>query len=133
MRSAALVALLLAACATPVGAAVPECDGSWREVESVIVTPATGGTRLVSIECIRRIDRNRVRIGFEMPPGPTCFSLADVDVVEAAGAVSFTLTVAADDDPTAGACPEQPTRSATEVDLQAPVADRALLDGSGAR
>jgi hypothetical protein len=133
MRSVLGVVLLLAACALPAGAAVPECDGSWREVESVIVTPAAGDTRVAAIECMRRIDRNRVRIGFEMPPGPACFSLAAVDVVEAADAVSFTLTVAADDDPTAGACPEQPRRTATEVDLQAPVADRALLDGGSAR
>lgn len=131
MRSAALVALLLAACATPTGAAVPDCDGSWREVESVIVAPSAREARVVSIECMRRIDQNRVRIGFEMPPGPTCFTLAAVDVVEASDAVSFTISVAPDDDPTAGACPEQATRHATEVDLQAPVADRQLLDGSG--
>lgn len=131
MRSAALAVVLLAACATPTGDAVPDCDGTWREVESVIVTPAAGETRVVSIECMRRIDQNRVRIGFEMPPGPTCFSLAAVDVVEAADAVSFTLRVAPNHDPTAGACPEQATRRATEVDLQAPVAERQLLDGSG--
>lgn len=131
MRSALLAAVLLAGCAMPNGRAVAECDASWREVESVIVTPAGGGeATTVPIECIRRIDQNRVRIGFELPPGPTCYTVAAVDVVESGDAASITLSVAASADPAAGACPEQATRTATEIDLQAPVDDRQLLDGS---
>ncbi|HET8776226.1 MAG TPA: hypothetical protein VFN76_01070 [Candidatus Limnocylindria bacterium] len=131
MRSALALLLLLSACATPTDEAAADCDASWRDVDSVIVQPQEGATQTVSIECIRRIDEKRVRIGFEMPAGPTCYVLSAVDVVEAADAVSFTLRVAANDDPAAGACPEEATRTATEIDLQAAVDDRHLLDGSG--
>ena len=132
MRSALALPLLLllAACATPTGEAVAECDATWRDVDSVIVRPHEGATQTVPIECIRRIDQSRVRIGFEMPPGPTCYVLSAVDVVEAADAVSFTLRVAAGDDPAAGACSDEAARTATEIDLQAPVDKRPLLDGS---
>jgi hypothetical protein len=125
------LALVLSACGVPTGQAVAECDASWRGVESVIVQPRPGETQTVPIECMRSIDQNRVRIGFTMPTGPTCYALSAVDVVEAADAVSITLFATAEDDPNAGACPEQPGRTATEIDLQAPVADRRLLDGSG--
>ena len=131
MRSALALLLLLSACATPTGEAAADCDASWRDVDSVILQPQEGPTQTVSIECIRRIDEKRVRIGFEMPAGPTCYALSAVDVVEAADAVSFTLRVAANDDPAAGACPEEATRTATEIDLQAAVDERHLLDGSG--
>lgn len=131
MRRALGALLLLSACAVPTGRAVDECDASWREVESAIVQPRSGETETVPIDCMRRVDQNRVRIGFSMPSGPTCYVLSQVDVVEAADAVSFTVSVAPDDDPAAGACPEEATRTATEVDLQAAVADRRLLDGSG--
>ena len=126
----ALFVLLLSACAMPAGDAVAECDATWREVDSVIVQPREAVSETVAIECMRRVDEKRVRIGFEMPAGPTCHVLSAIDVVEAADAVSFTLRVAAVDDPAAGACPEEPMRTATEIDLQAPVADRELLDGS---
>jgi hypothetical protein len=134
MRSALVLALLLGACATPAGRSVGECDASWRDVESVIVRPASGGseTETVPIDCMRRVDQKRVRIGFSMPPGPACYTLSGVDVVEAADAVSIALWVTAIADPAAGACPEEATRTATEIDLEAPVADRSLLDGSAA-
>lgn len=130
MRSALIAALLLAGCAVPRGTPVEPCDGSWREVESVIVQPSGREAQPLPIECMRRVDENRVRIGFTMPAGPTCYALSTVAVVEAAGAVSITLYAVAVDDPNAGACPEQPGRTATEIDLQAPVAERRLLDGS---
>ena len=132
MRSALVLALLLAACATPAGRSVGECDASWRDVESVIVPPGSGGseTERVPIDCMRPVDQKRVRIGFSMPPGPACYTLSGVDVVEAADAVSIALWVTAIADPAAGACPQETTRTATEIDLEAPVADRSLLDGS---
>jgi hypothetical protein len=134
MRSALVLALLLAACATPAGRSVGDCDASWRDVESVVVRPGSGGTKheTVPIDCMRRVDQKRVRIGFSMPPGPACYTLSGVDVVEAADAVSIALWVTAIADPAAGACPEEATRTATEIDLEAPVADRSLLDGSAA-
>ncbi len=132
MRRALVVAFLLAACAAPAGDAVQECDGSWREVESLIVTPGEESATPVAIECMRRIDQRRVRIGFFMPPGPTCYQLRAIEVVEGADAVSITLLASPDDDPAAGACPEEAARTATEIDLQAAVEDRVLLDGTAA-
>jgi hypothetical protein len=117
MRSALVLALLLAACATPAGRSVGDCDASWRDVESVVVRPGSGGTKTetVPIDCMRRVDQKRVRIGFSMPPGPACYTLSGVDVVEAADAVSIALWVTAIADPAAGACPgkrpEPPPRS----------------------
>ena len=130
MRRALLVAILVAGCATPAGAPVDVCDGSWREVESVIVIPGGSGERPVDLACIRQVDDRRVRIGFEMPGGPDCLRLSRLELVESGDAVSIALFVAANDDPAAGACAPGARRVATEVDLQAPVDDRALLDGN---
>ena len=132
MRRTQALALVLAlsACAVPAGRTVAECDASWREVESVIVQQSPSEAEPLPIECMRRVDQSRVRIGFTMPPGPTCYVLSAVDVVEAAESVSIALSMTAVADPAAGACPEEATRSATEIDLQAPVDDRILLDGS---
>ena len=131
MRRAVLAALLLAGCATPVGAPVPECDASWRVVDSLILEGESGGEPMtVPIDCIRRAALRRIRVGFTMPPGPDCFTLRSIEVVESGDAVSVSLVVARRDDPFAVACPEQGQRAATEIELQAPVEERALLDGS---
>jgi hypothetical protein len=53
-----------------------------------------------------------------------------VELVESADAVSITLFSAVNDDPNAGACPEEPEMVVTELDLAAPVDDRQLLDGA---
>ena len=130
MRSGLLVAVLLAGCATPAGAPVDVCDGSWREVESVIVVPGGSGERPVDLACMRQVDDRRVRIGFDMPGGPECLRLSRFELVESGDAVSIALFVAATDDPAAGACAPGERRVATEIDLQAPVEDRVLLDGN---
>lgn len=127
------LALLLAACAAPTGSPVEECDGTWRDVESVIVSPGGGQDGPIEIECVRQVDDNRVRIGFSMPAGPSCHRLGAVEIVESADAVSITLIATVDENPSAGACAEEPARTATEIDLQAPVDDRILLDGSADR
>jgi hypothetical protein len=109
MRRAALAALLLAACAAPAGAPVEaECDTSWRFVESHILVELDAGAerQTVAIECFRQAGKRRLRMGFMMPPGPTCYELTGIPVVESGEAVSVTLVVAPDDDPLAGACPE---------------------------
>ena len=133
MRSRLLVAILVAGCTMPTGAPVDECDGSWREVESLIVVPGGSGERPVDLACIRQVDDRRVRIGFDLPGGPDCLRLSRFELVESADAVSIALFVAADDDPTAGACAPGGRPVATEIDLQAPVDDRVLLDGNGER
>ena len=131
MRRAALAALLLAACAAPAGTPVEaECDSTWRFIESHILVELDGEVQTVPIECIRDLGRRRIRIGFTMPAGPDCFALTGIDVVESGEAVSITLVLARNEDPLAGACPDDEVRAATEIELQAPVADRVLLDGS---
>jgi len=125
------VALLLAGCTAPTGAPVEvECDASWRFIESHVVAEINGERTTVPIECIRRAGERRVRIGFMKPPGPSCYGLTGIEVVESGEAVSITLVVARSDDPQAGACPDEAVRASTEIELQAPVADRLLLDGS---
>ena len=131
VRAVFLIVLALSACASPAGGEVEECDGSWRAVESRIVIPGGDGGVPVPIECMRQIDERRVRIGFFMPAGPTCYRIGAIEVVEGAGAVSITVFASPDDDPAAGACPEEEVRTATEIDLQAAIDDRVLLDGAG--
>lgn len=126
------LAVAMTACATPRGAEPDACDASWRSRDPQIVQPGGADERPVAIDCMRAMDRRRLRIGFTLPPGPDCYQLADVEVVESADAVSVTLLVSRRDDPSAGACAEEPQRVRTEIDLQAPVADRRLLDGSRA-
>jgi len=131
MRRAALAALLLAACSAPSGAPIADCDRSWLEVEPRIEAAGIEGERLtVPIDCFRQAAKSRIRVGFLMPAGPDCYELADVVVVESADEVSVTLFLVRNDDPLAGACPEQGARAITEFDLQAPVDGRTLLDGS---
>jgi hypothetical protein len=129
-RAALAAALLLAACTAPSGVAVDECNTSWRGLEPQIVRGGPDGEReSVPIACMRRIDERRITIGFQMPPGPECFELAAVELEESADAVAVTLLVSVLDD-VGGTCPEEPARTLTEVDLQSPVGDRTLLDGS---
>ncbi len=132
MRRAALAALLLAACAAPSGAQIANCDPSWRDVESRIESDIAGERMTVPIECFRQAGKSRIRVGFLMPAGPSCYELADVIVVEGADQVSVTLFLVDNDDPLAGACPGEDLRAGTEFDLQAPVDGRSLLDGSRA-
>ena len=131
MRRAAaiLLPLLLAACLTPGGTPVEECNTSWRGLGARIVTGAENDRRAIPVACIWRVGEERISIGFEMPPGPDCYELAAIEQQESADAVAVTLFVAPSAD-VGGACPTEPQRVVTEVDLQAPVGDRVLLDGS---
>jgi hypothetical protein len=113
----------------PTGVAVEECNTSWRGIDALIATGATADQEPVPIACIWPVDEERISIGFEMPPGPDCHELASIEVVESADAVAVTLFVSVIDD-IGGSCSPEPVRSVTEVDLQSPVGDRALLDGS---
>ena len=134
MRSAALaalVALVLAACAAPSGAPIADCDISWLNVESRIEADVDGEPLTVPIDCFRELGRSRIRIGFTMPAGPDCYEIGDVATVEGAEEVSVTLVLVRNDDLVAGACPDEEVRATTELDLQAPVDGRTLLDGSG--
>lgn len=130
MRSALVAALILAACATPVGEDRSGCGAEWLDVEAVATTARGADERPLPIECIHQIGNRRVRVGLLLPAGPSCHLLKRIELVESADAVSITLFGAVDDDPAAGACPEEPRQVVTEIDLAAPVDDRALLDGS---
>jgi hypothetical protein len=130
MHRAALAGLLLlAACAMPKGVAVEECNTSWRGIDPLIATGATADQQTIPISCMRTVDEKRISIGFETPPGPDCYELASIGLVESADAVSVTLNVATIGD-IGGSCSPEPVRFVTEVDLQSPVGDRTLLDGS---
>ncbi len=130
VRRAALAAtLLLAACTTPTGVAVDECNTTWTGLDPQIVRGGSGDRESVPIACMRRIDERRISIGFQMPPGPECFELAAVELEESADAAAVTLVVSPIGD-VGGTCPAEPVRTVTEVDLQSPVGDRTLLDGS---
>ena len=126
----ALVALAVAGCVTADGASVDSCDASWTTLDPQIVQPGGVDEGAVEIECMREVYARRLRIGFFLPAGPDCHRLSRIDVVETADAVSITLFLARSDDPAAGACPPEPQRVRTELDLRQPVGDRALLDGS---
>ena len=128
-RAAIAGLLLLAACAMPTGVAVEECNTSWRGIDPLIATGASADQQPIPISCMRTVDEKRISIGFEMPPGPDCYELASIGLVESADAVSVTLNVAGIDD-IGGSCSPEPVRFVTEVDLQSPVGDRTLLDGS---
>ena len=129
IRRAALAAmLLLTACVTPSGVAVDLCNTSWRGLDPTIVSSRADEPQSIPISCVSAIDDRRVSIGFEMPPGPDCYELSAIDLEESADAVAITLTVSRIED--AGACSTEPVRSVTEIDLQSPVDDRTLLDGS---
>ena len=127
--AAVLLPLLMCGCVTPAGTPVEECNTSWRGLAARIVTGAENDRRAIPIACIWSVDEERISIGFEMPPGPECYELAAIEQEESADAVAVTLFVAPASD-VGGACPTEPRRAVTEVDLQAPVGDRVMLDGS---
>jgi hypothetical protein len=130
MHRAAIAALLfLAACTTPSGDAVEECNTSWQGINALIATGATADQQPLPITCMQPVDDKRISIGFEMPPGPDCYELASIGLVESADAVAVTLFVSVIDD-IGGSCSPEPVRAVTEVDLQAPLEGRTLLDGS---
>ena len=85
------------------------------------------------IDCMHQIANRRVRVGFTLPAGPELSPPAARRARRVGATRSRSPSSAPiDDDPAAGACPEEPRRVATEIDLAAPVGDRTLLDGSGA-
>jgi hypothetical protein len=127
--SALAVLLVLTACVSPSGEPVDECNTSWRGLEARIVGRPSGDAQPIPIACMWQVDEKRISIGFELPPGPDCYELASIEQEESAGAVAVTVFVSRMDD-VGGSCSPEPIRSVTEIDLQSPVGDRRLLDGS---
>ena len=128
-----MVALvLLSACNAPAGEERTGCGAAWRQVDAVAATGTGVEEQPLPIDCIHQLANRRVRVGFTLPAGPTCHVLRRVELLESADAVSITLFVAVDDDPGTGVCAEEERQAVTEIDLAAPIGDRALMDGSTA-
>ncbi len=131
MRNAWIVpVLVLAGCASPSGAERNGCTAEWLETPSVVAQAGGSQEQALPIDCMQQLANRRLRLGFVLPAGPSCHVLSRVELVESADAVSITLFGAVNDDPNAGACPEEPQMVVTEIDLASPVDDRRLLDGS---
>lgn len=131
MRRAWIVPLLaLAGCASPNGAERPGCNAEWIEAPSVAAQVGGSQEQALPIDCMQPIASRRLRLGFVLPAGPSCHVLSRVELTESADAVSITLFGAVNDDPNAGACPDEPQMVVTEIDLASPIDDRRLLDGS---
>ena len=128
--AAAAVVLLVVGCASPAGAERSGCGPDRRDAELVVTQPAGASEQPIAIDCMHRVANRRIRVGFTLPGGPDCHVLRRVELAESADAVAVTLIGAVNDDPAAGACPDEPRMAVTEVDLAAPVDDRVLLDGA---
>jgi hypothetical protein len=109
------------------GVAVPECGRPPAERSIVMagVGDAGGAEMPIAVECWRRVGAERVEVWFTEPDGADCWQLSRVDLRESADAVSITLLAS----PRA-ACAAGADAQRTQVDLQAPIEDRAVLDGS---
>jgi hypothetical protein len=130
MRSALVAILFLAACGAPSGAERSGCGPDRRDAEVVVTRPGGIRERPIAIDCMHEVSVRRIRVGFTLPGGPDCLQLSRVELAESADSVAVFLIGAVNDDPAAGACPDDATMAVTEVDLAAPVDDRVLLDGS---
>jgi hypothetical protein len=124
------LALVLSACVSPQGAPIEECGPDFQA--DVTETPATitGPARTISIQCYRVIAERRLEIGFVMPPGPECFAVDHVDVIEDAESLSLELRIGPIRNPLGGACPEVEFVWATPVELNRLYDGRQVLDAS---
>jgi hypothetical protein len=131
--AAALLVGLVGCVQPPEGAQVPECEGIALDRPMTRVDPLDDSARQepVTIECWRESDRERVELWYALPPGPTCWRLTAVELRESADAVGLALTAGTADDATGGACAPEPASERTVVELQAPLADRVILDVGG--
>ncbi len=94
----------------------------------VAADPAGAAEEPLAIDCISTLTERRVRIGFTLPAGPSCYHLARIELVESADAASITLFARRSDG--AAGCPTGESQATTELDLQSPIDGRDLLDGS---
>ena len=117
---------LVAACGVS-GAVVPVCEGTSTERRAAFAASdeAHGTEMPIAIECWRMLQPERVEVWFTPQVGSDCWQLSRLDRRESADAVSITLFGSPHSECVAGADPQL-----TQIDLQAPIDDRALLDAS---
>ena len=126
----AVLLLALAACASPQGTPVPMCPSAFEPVFQATPRAMTDRPESIPVECYRITGNARIEVGFVMPPGPQCFAVESVEVVESPDAVSLELRVGGIIDPL-GACPEQELLWSVLVELNTPIEGREVLDAVG--
>jgi len=131
MRSLAVLVLLLAGCATPQGTPVAICADDFEPVFQARPRAMTDRPQSIPVECYRVTGNARIEVGFIMPPGPQCYAVESVEVVESPDAVSLELRVGGIIDPL-GACPEQELTWSVLVELNTPIEGREVFDAVGA-
>jgi hypothetical protein len=129
-RLLAPLVLLLAGCATPQGTPVPLCASDFEPVFEATPRAMTDRPESIPVECYRVTGNARIEVGFIMPPGPDCFAVESVEVVESPDAVSLELRVGGIIDPL-GACPVQEVLWSVLVELNGPIQGREVLDVIG--
>jgi len=126
----AALAFALAGCVTPQGTPVPLCADDFEPVFQATPRAMTDRPESIPVECYRVTGNSRIEVGFIMPPGPQCFAVESVEVVESSDAVSLELRVGGIIDPL-GACPERELPWSVLVELNGSVEGRQVLDAIG--
>lgn len=130
LRLLAALVLLLSGCAAPQGTPVPMCASDFEPVFQATPRAMTDRPESIAIDCYRVTGDARIEVGFTMPPGPDCFAVESVEVIESPQAVSLELRVGGIIDPL-GACPEQELPWSVLVELNSPIEGREVLDAIG--
>jgi len=119
--------VLLAGCASPEGTPLEVCGDDWEPLLAADQQAMTDRPQTIPIECYSVTGSSRLELGFLMPPGPDCFGVELVEVIESSEAVSLELRVGGVAD-RLGACPPEAIPWSVLVELNAPVGDRQILD-----
>lgn len=92
-----------------------------------IVRPAapTDEERTLAIECWNELDPERIELWFSYPSGGDCWQLSSVDLRESAEAITISLAAVP-----APVCSSDGSGVLTQIELQAPIADRVVSDAS---
>jgi hypothetical protein len=126
---AAFLVAVIAGCGVsgaPV-AACAESDPGDRAVAIVRATTPGEEERPLAIDCWRELDSERIELWFSYPDGSGCWQLSSLELRESADAISISLRASP-----APICTVDPgTESLTQIELQAPLGDRDVLDASG--
>lgn len=125
----AALAVGLVACATPEGTPLEVCGEDWEPVIAADPRAMTNRPQTIAIECYTVTGTSRLELGFLMPPGPDCFQVELVEVIESDEAVSLELRVGGVAD-RLGACPPDEIAWSMLVELNGPVGDRQVLDAA---